>query len=252
MANACIAYNNLADTAPLILATSSNLLLPVSNIINPHIARKWRGSTPGHDSVIIDLGSLQSFDTIAVLGITGTAITIKASAIDSTGVAGEITSGTYSFDQNYKSQIVALPNPITARYIRFDVTNGTTGLAEIGRVFIGSRVQFKYNFIKGWQRSWNDLSLRSKTRGGQTQIFPDAVYRKYDVSFGFLTQSDRDGFIEDIDRINAMKTDVLFITDPASVNLSRDSVWGLVSAISPVVQPQVGLFTKQYQIEERL
>jgi hypothetical protein len=55
-------------------------LLPVSNIINPHIARKWRGTTAGRDSVIIDLGSAQTFDTIAVFGITGDTITIKASA----------------------------------------------------------------------------------------------------------------------------------------------------------------------------
>jgi hypothetical protein len=118
----------------------------------------------------------------------------------------------YSVDQNYKSQSGASVIPGDRALLPFDVTNGTTGLVEVGRVFIGSRVQFKYNFIKGWQRSWNDLSLRSKTRGGQTQIFPDSVYRTYDVSFDFLTQSDRDGFIEDIDRVNALKTDVLFIT----------------------------------------
>lgn len=252
MANACIAYTNLVDTAPLITATSSNLLLPVSNITNPHIARKWRGATAGADSIVIDLGSAQTFDTIAVFGITGDTITIKSSIVDASGVAGEITSNAYSADQNYKSQLLLLSSPASARYFRIDVTNGSTGLVEVGRVFIGTRTQFAYNFIKGWSRSWNDLSLRSKTRGGQTQIFPDSVYRTYDLSFDFLTQSDRDGFIEDIDRINALKTDVLFVTNPSSTNLSRDSVWGLMTALTPVVQPSVGVFTKQYQIEERL
>jgi hypothetical protein len=140
--------------------------------------------------------------------------------------------------------------PVSARYIRIDIVAAT--LAELGRVFVGARTRFQYNFVKGWARTWNDLSLRSKTRGGQTQIFPDSVYRTYDVSFDFLTQSDRDGFVEDIDRVNALKTDVLFITNPDSANLSRDSVWGLMTSLTPVVQPHIGTYTKQYTIEERL
>lgn len=250
MANACIAYTNLVDTAPLITATSSNLLLPVSNIVNPHIARKWRGTTTGGDSIIIDLGSVQSFDTIAVLGITGNTIAIKASAVDPTGVAGETSSGSYSVNA-YLSQIHLVSSPVSARYFRIDIVSATA-LAEVGRVYIGLRTQFQYNFGKGWSRVWNDRSLRSKTRGGQTQISPDSVYRVYDLTFDFLTQSDRDGFVEDIDRVNAMKTDVLFISNPASTNLSRDSVWGLMASLTPVVQPSVSTFTKQYTIEERL
>jgi hypothetical protein len=251
MANACIAYTNLVDTASAITATSSNLLLPVSNITNPHIARKWRGTTPGADSIIIDMGSPVSFDTICAFGLTGSTITIKASMVDPTGAAGEVTSNADTVDQNYKSKIL-LTDVSSARYFRIDMTDYSGGSVEIGRVFIGLKTQFSYNFVKGWSRSWNDTSLRSKTRGGQTQIFPDSVFRTIEVSFDFLTQSDRDGFVEYVDRVNALKTDVLFITDPSSPNLPRDSVWGLMTTITPVVQPSVSLFTKQYTIEERL
>jgi hypothetical protein len=252
MANACIAYTNLVDTAPVITATSSNLLLPVSNIVNAHIARKWRGSTAGGDSIIIDLGSLISIDTIAAFGVTGDTITFKASAIDPTGSLGELAFGSFTVDQNYLSQVMLIGGPISARYIRISVTNGVSGLVEVGRAFVGLKTQFTYNYVKGWQRTWNDRSLRSKTRGGQTQIFSDSVYRTYDVTFDFLTQSDRDGFIETVDRVNAMKTDVLFITNPASANLSRDSVWGLMTTLSPVVQQYISTYSKQYSIEERL
>jgi hypothetical protein len=260
MGNACIAYTNLVDTAALITATSSNLLLPVSNITNPHIARKWRGTTPAQDSIIIDMGAMVNFDTMAAFGLTGNAIRMKASAIDSTGAAGEVftqpdmigsVNGIF-YDQRYNSSIALLPAPLSARYFRIDKFDDSGGLVEVGRVFIGLRTQFSYNFAKGWSRTYSDLSLRSKTRGGQTQVFPDTVFRTIDVTFDFLTQSDRDGFVEDVDRTNALKTDVLFVTNPDSANLARDSVWGLMTSLTPVVQPSVSTFTKQYTIEERL
>lgn len=251
MGNACIAYTNLTDDAQVITATSSNLLLPVDNIINPHIARKWRGTTPGADSIMIDMGEPVSFDTIGVFGLTGSTIVIKASLVDPTGVAGEIISNSDTVNQDYKTKIL-LSGVSSARYFRIDMTDASGGLVEVGRVFIGLKTRFSYNFVKGWSRGWNDTSLRSKTRGGQTQIFPDSVFRTLDVSFDFITQDERDGFIEYVDRVNALKTDVLFITNPDSTNLSRDSVWGLMTTLTPVVQPSTLTFTKQYTIEERL
>lgn len=251
MANACIAYTNRADVSGvLITATSANLLLPASNVVNPHIARKWRGTTTGSDSIIIDMGAPITFDTMAVFGLVADQVIAKASLVDATGAAGEIYSDTVAVDQAYLDTI-HLTTPRSARYFRFELTKSAS-FVEAGRVFIGSRTQFAYNFVKGWSRVWIDTSLRSRTRGGQTQVWPDNVYRSYDVSFDFLTKADRDGFVEDIDRVNAMKTDILFITDPASTNLARDSVWGLVTSISPVVQQFINSYTKQYQIDERL
>lgn len=252
MANAYIAYENLADDAVTLTASSSELLLPISNILVPHIARKWRGTSGATDSFLIDLGAITAIDTMAVLGITGQQIQFRVSAVDITGVAGEIyDSGVTSVDQNYLSSICIIPASVSGRYIRVDIT--TTGdYVEAGRVFVGSRTQFAYNYVKGWQRLWTDRSTKSKTRGGQTQVFADNTFRSIDVTFDFLSQNDRDGFIETIDRVNATKTDILFVTNPDSTNLSRDSIWGLISGMTPVVQQYVGAFSKQYMIEERL
>lgn len=250
--NAYIAYKNLADSAVTLTASSSLLLLPVSNLVVPHIARKWRGSGGVTDYFVANLGAATSIDTLAVFGITGTQIRFRISSVDTTGAAGDIyDSGTVSVDQTYLSSIKLITSPVSGRYVRVDIT--TTGsYVEAGRVFIGLRTQFAYNFGKGWQRTWNDRSVRTKTRGGQTQVFADNMFRSVDVKFDFINQTDRDGFVETIDIVNGMKTDVLFVANPASANLSRDSIWGLMTAITPVVQPSVGMFTKQYLIEERL
>jgi hypothetical protein len=249
--NAIIAYVNLAD-AGSVTASSQALLLPVSNLKVPHIARKWRGGNGTSDYFICDLGSSQSVDTLAVLGLTANQIRLRISSSDATGASGDLfDSGVVGVDQNYLSNISLLSAPVSGRYVRVDLT--TTGqFVEAGRLFVGLRTQFAYNFIPGWQRMWTDLSTRTKTLAGQTQVFPRGVFRTYTVNFDFLRQADRDGFVETIDMINAMKVDVLFVSNPASTNLSRDSVWGLMTAISPVVQPSVLTFTKQYTIEERL
>jgi hypothetical protein len=251
--NAYIAYTNLADSAILLTASASSLLLPVSNLLVPHIARKWRGIDTVTDYFVSDLGSLTSIDTLAVFGITGSQIRFRISSVDATGAAGDLyDSGTLSVDQNYKSSINIIPNAVSGRYVRVDLTTAAGTYVEAGRLFIGTRTQFSYNYVKGWHRLWTDRSTKTKTRGGQTQIFADVTYRSIDVTFDFLTQNDRDGFVETIDRVNATKTDVLFVTNPASANLSRDSIWGLITSMTPVVQPYVSTFSKQYMIEERL
>jgi hypothetical protein len=250
--NAYIAYQNLFDSAALLTASSSTLLLPVSNLNVPHIARKWRGTGGTTDYFLTDLGSLQLLDTIAVFGITGSQIRIRVSSVDATGAAGDLfDTGTITVDQIYLSSIQLLTSVVSGRYVRVDIM--TTGAyVEAGRCFIGVRTQFSYNYVSGWSRLWNDRSVKTKTRGGQTQVWNDNKFRSIDVSFDFLSQADRDGFIETIDSTNGYSTDVLFVLKPQSTNLSRDSIWGLVSAMTPVVQPSVSTFTKQFTIEERL
>ncbi len=251
MSNACIAYKNLFDSASTV-ASSSQLLMPVSNLVVPHIARKWRGTSGATDSFVSDLKAATSVDTLAVFGITGTQIRFRISSVDATGAAGDIyDSGTVAVDQVYLSSIQLIVTPVSGRYVRVDIT-GTGSYVEAGRCFIGLRTTFSYNFVKNWSRLWNDRSLKTKTRGGQTQIWADNVYRSIDVTFDFLRQVDRDGFVETIDSINGTKTDILFVTNPASANLSKDSIWGLISGMTPVVQPYVSAFSKQYTIEERL
>ena len=252
MANAAIAYENLFDDATLI-ASSQELLLPASNIQNPHVARKWR-ATGTADFVVADMGAAVAIDTIGVFGISGDEIRVAVSNTDSTGDTGEVyDSGFETVDTDYASYVNlrATASPATGRYFRFELA-AAGGVLEIGRIFLGVRTHFPYNFARGWSRGWTDRSIRAKTRGGQTQVSNDVSYRSIDLTFGLISESERYGFVEDIDRVNGQKTDVLFITNPDSANLARDSIWGLMTQLTAVVQPFPNAFTKQYQIEERL
>src|SRR4029078_6778015 len=142
--------------------------------------------------------------------------------------------------------------PALGRYIKVTLTDTPSTYVEAGRIFVGLRNVFEVNFSYGWSRSWEDRSIRNKTRGGQTLIFLDNMFRVLEVSFDLLTTAERNGFVEELDRLNGLNADILLITDTNTDNIGRDSIWGLMTDASPVVQPHFDRYSKRYKIEERL
>lgn len=251
MSAAAIAWVNLADSGS-VSASSQELLLPASNLQNPHVARKWRSLTASA-SFVITLAAAASIDTFGVFGISAETIRIRASAVDTSGTAGELyDSGTHSVDDAYASFIGLKSVAASGLYVLVELATTSADYVEAGRVFVGARTQFPINFAYGWNRARVDRSIRTKTRGGQTQVFPDNMYRTLDVSFDYLDEDTANGVVETVDRVNGLQTDVLFITDPESSNLPRDSIWGLIAEATPLVNPSFAIRTKQYKIEERL
>ena len=54
-----------------------------------------------------------------------------------------------------------------------------------------------------------------------------------------------------MDRLNGISRDVLFVTDVDSMQLDRDSIWGLIQDTSPPSQANMAFWSKAYRIEER-
>lgn len=255
MANACIAFSNLADAGAL-LASSQELLAPVSNLQHPDVVRRWRGTEVGLGSFVCDLGGALQIDTVALMGMTMSAAgtgRVRISAMDSTGETGELFDTGVVPVSNVYNQLIALSlAPVAGRFVRVDLADAGAAYVEAGRLFIGLRRTFLRNFDYGWQRGFVDLSLVKRTRGGQQQVWRDVVYRTLDLNFSWLEETEKNDFVEDVDRVNGLKDDVLFVIDPESTNLARDSIWGLMATITPVANPQMEVFSKQYRIEERL
>jgi hypothetical protein len=256
MANAAIAYINLADSG-LILGSNQIVTMPASNVQNVHVQKRWRSATNA-GFFVVDLLSPQSIDTIGLFGTTmsnasGTA-RARLSTVDTTGVAGDAyDSGVLGINAKYNQRVFILPSPVTARYVRIDLSDALGTYTEAGRLFVGLRTLFTYNFDYGWQKGFVDRSIRTKTRGGQTQVWVDNSYRVLDVTFSTVSAAQRDALVEEIDRINGQKTDVLFMIDSSpSVSSAVHSIWGLMSELTMVTQPHFDIYTKQYKIEERL
>lgn len=247
---AAVVFENLADAAE-VRASSSILLAQPTLVQQVHVERRWRALN-NVAWLVLDLGAEIPIDTVAAMGLTASAARVRVSADDPSGAAGELfDSGQLTVDQAYLAIVALCDMPVAGRYVRIDLSGTASDYVEAGRVCIGLRSTFAYNFDYGWSYGYVDPSTRSKTRGGQTQVTPRRPYRTIDVSFARVTAADRYAFVERIDRENALQRDILFITDPESDNLARDTIWGLMSETTPIVQPFLDDFTKQYRIEER-
>lgn len=259
---AAIVSRNLADTA-LITASSSYVLMTTAELQTPHVARKWRGRAGESETLLIDLLGQAEIDTAALIGVNVSAnamVRVRFATADASGLVGNAYDSGVSpagVDPAYGYLVHLMPAPATGRYLRIDITNPGAAYIEAGRLVVALRNQFRFNFAFGWSRAWVDRSRKSESRGGQIFVDRDNTYRVVSVSFETLTKSERNGFIEALDRENGERDDVLFITDPTSDNLGRDSIWGLVDGLSDVVQP-VGwidgepIFSKPLKIRERL
>lgn len=261
MANAALAYLNLADSGN-ISTSSQAITMPISNLQTPHVLIRWR-SVINDAYFVIDLLSVQSVDTVMLRGLTlGTngTVRLRLSATDPTGATGELldtglvtTGTTENYDADYGSFVYVLSAAVNARYVRIDLADADSTYVEAGRVFVGKLTRFTYNYNWGWSLGYVDRSARPKSRGGQTLVLEDNQYRVLNVDFGWVSSAQRYGIVESVDRVNGQHTDVLLVTDTESENLARDSIWGLVSNLTPVVNPALAdIFGKSYQIEERL
>ena len=260
--NASLLIDNLADRATL-SASSSAPLTPPSILQNPHIARKTRFGAVTGQHVVADFGSPVALDTAAMFGLnlsaTGTA-RVRASLADSSGISGDAyDSGdlTGEVDPAYGALINLAAAPYTARYLRIDLSDASLDVLEAGRLVAGARTMTSINYAFGWTRRWIDRSRRTESRGGQTYVDADNGYRTASVVFEALNEDERNGIIEQMDRVNGARLDILLILKSDSDNLGRDSIWGLVDEVSEVTQPQgwIGgspIFQKPIRIRERL
>lgn len=264
--NAALAYLNQADAAAasitaqnaLVTTPASRLCGTTQNVV--HVARKCRSST-NSDAYTIDLGSGQSVDTVAVMGLNLTAAGVtraRMSLTDPTATSSLLyDSGALTGQVDPKfGYFIALPtSPVAVRYVRVDVSDASLSYVEAGRIFVGLRTQVGINFAPGWGRGRVDRSKQTEGRGGQMFTDLDNSYRTLEMTFDWLSDAERTGLIEEIDRLNGNHGDILFITDPTSSNLGRDSIWGFQTEMPPVLQPTTAspaAFSRAMKIRERL
>lgn len=260
MANAALVLDNNADDGSL-SGSSQALTMPVSNLLTPHPSERWR-SLSNADYFVLDKGASLPGDTVLVGGLTcgvNATIRLRLSTIDATGAAGDvldtgaIVNGTANFDINYSSFVWRLASPASWRYARVDISDPDGTYVEAGCIVDGLSESFAYNFAPGGSIQYVDRSRVAGSSSGQSLIWPDNRFRRIDLSFPWVSESQRFGLIERLDRDTGRRSNVLLITDPASTNLPRASIFGLVTDITPVTFGAIfDLYGKQLRIDERI
>lgn len=261
MANAAALYDNFADDGT-VAASSNTVGLPASNLLTPHVSERWRSAT-NSDFFVLDLGALQSADTVMVRGLTAgdnATVRLRLSSGDASGAAGDVfdlgivaNQANANFDLDYGAYVQLLDAPAAFRYVRFDISDPDASYVEAGAVCVGARTQFTYNFVPGASLGYVDRSRSATTSAGLTLIWVDNSYRQLGLNFDFVTSDQRYGLIEAMDRLNGQRANLLMVVDTESANLARDFIWGLIATLSAVTTPDViDIFGKQFTINERL
>jgi hypothetical protein len=262
MASAAIVIDNNADGST-VAASSQDLKMPVSNILTPHPSERWR-SLSNSAWFVLDKGSLVPANTVMLCGLTcgeNATVRLRLSTIDATGAAGDIldtgtlASGDLHFDVEYGSFVYQLPAPASWRYVRFDISDPDSTFVEAGCILDGLSDTFGINFSVGATFQHVDLSRVSNTSSGMTLTWDDSTFRRVDLSFDWVSETKRYGVLERLDRVKGRKRNVLLITNPDSENLPRDSIYGLVTDLTPITFGSgtiMDVFGKQLRIDERI
>lgn len=268
-----MAWVNHVDMQGVTLTASSEIAtLPVSNLLTPHIAKKWRsqeeGAEGGDHQIDIDFGisGYDDFETgdpvtdigvdvVALIGVNMTRnarIRLEASRDPSF----ESLEYYYDFadanvDPRFKIAVVQLPSVVIARYWRIYVTDSIFTL-EAGRLVMARCFQPAVNFTYGYQIGYVDLSRVARSRGGQQHVDEGNSYRQAQIQFDFLTELEAFESVLELDRVAGLHDDILVILEPYAANIGQKTIWGLVSANSPIIEPNFGIYNKSYSVEERL
>jgi len=253
-----LAWENLADDATLI-AGSAVSTLPVENIQNPHLSKKWHtASSVTAVSCRFDMGSSVDCSLMALLGTNLTsAATIRIRASDTDPVvtsslaydSGVVSAGVKDgYGAIYKTFAET-----TSRYWRFDISDATLAdHIEVGRVFIGPSWEPAVNMMLNWSVTPTDTSRRDKSYAGQTYIDILPRVRVLQFQLDFLTEAEMYGNAFAMEFANGIAADILGIPDIASSYLSEQAVWGLINSAQPVIERELGIFQHRIEIEERL
>lgn len=260
MGSAALVIDNNADDGT-VSASSQALTMPASNLLTPHPSERWR-SLSNSAYFILDKGSSIEADTVLVNGLTcGENATVRArlSTIDATGVAGDVldtgtlADGDAHFDRNYSSFVYRLPAPSSWRYLRFDIDDPDATYVEAGFVFDGLAEEMDFNFVPGASIQWIDRSRIATTSSGITLPWQDNRFRRVGLSFDFVSEAQRNGLFERLDRDKGRTKNVLLLLDSDSTNLPRDSVMGLIGEQTPITWgPFNDIFGKQLKLDERI
>jgi hypothetical protein len=249
---AAVMIENMADAAT-ISASSQVSSAPVTRLQQEHLARRWR-SAAEPASVLLDLGSSRSLDTIWVGGLTATKVRWRVSTADATGAAGDAydSGGTLEdVDQAYGQAVKLLEAPVTGRYVRIDLEHGSLTYVEAGRVACGLRNTFHFNMAYGFEVTHVDPSRVDTSLGGQDTVDPRPIYREMMATFPDVSEADAAGFLRTMARVNGIRTDVLFIADPGGNDLAHDTLWGRVAESTPLVRARLDSLSKTLRIRER-
>jgi hypothetical protein len=122
---------------------------------------------------------------------------------------------------------------------------------------VGLRSQVNVNYAYGSSDTPIDPSIITTARSGADWSDDRTQYREWEFKFDFLDETERFGWVEDMDRLRGATKNVMMVRNCASSNLGRDTICGRITNAPPTLDREGFLnggpaYSKAYKIKERL
>lgn len=227
MSNLLIATPVLSDAATL-TAGNETTAGPVINLQKIQPTDLWE-SASGTSYVEADLGSVTSFDLVALLFT-------NAVSTDSWRVRTADTQGNLTASPTYDSGVTTLTDigpdghafdwqsgGLSNRWVRVDFTTASNPFTA-GRLYVANAFQPQINYEYGVQDGFDDSSVDDETDGGNL-ITNDGKNRAIiDLTLNIYQETDRHA-LREINRLRGSSKDVLLITNPSATVNPADYIY---------------------------
>ena len=139
----------------------------------------------------------------------------------------------------------------TGSYVRLTARSPRLDYVDIGRFFAGQLWRPERNISYDWSRITTDTSPKRRSIGGQVYSRRRPKYEGWRFDLSFMSAADMRQALA-LDRLAGTTEDVLFVLDPDAADPGLDAVWGQIAQPSEIVNPHLRLYSKSYEVEQRL
>ena len=267
MSNILMAHSGLMDAA-VYTASSEATGFDVERADDIQPNKKWRSTGKTAEYIVIDLGAVKTFDFVGLFYtniVNDATSTIRIRTADTEGnltaaptydstATRAIPSGAQS-DYNWTNVLFQIPADKTNQWVRVDLvaTANTDAYIEVGRVYVSKAFIPAYNISYGWSMGIEDQTKPAMALGGPSHTNPRPKSRVLKYSLTFNDEDTMYDYAFAIDRAIGASEDIFIQRDIDNVSRYLDySLYGLQTALQPVVNHHYNLFSKNYTVKELL
>jgi hypothetical protein len=217
-------YNNLIDGGSVLITASSeaSTSLSASNVAHEHKSKVWRtGTSTAAEYILFDLASAQDVTSVIIFAhtLTGSDSTIQLRASTDNFAASDVLVSALT----YAETISATFSTATYRYWKIVFTKSASGESrDIGRIFLGTyyatEIQPDWDGLKIDRK---DLSVKSKSAGGQTYTDQRPQYRSPVAEFSSVSTTMKDALVTVTDSVGTHTSLFIQVDSTASTEVSE-------------------------------
>ena len=276
---------NRADEATL--TTGSQVAsLPVTNLQDRQIVKPWRTTTTATASTWVRAAFTQP-QVVGVVALirhnfsqgsrwrirVGDDPSFATAAYDSGWVDvwpqfeefGALPWGVFQWGGLVPQEVAAqitlsayhlLPLPVVAQQLRIDIDDASNpaGYLQAGRLVAGPAYRPSRDMLYGWSIGFEDPSVVSKSRGGQTWIDVQERFRVLRFTLSNLNETEAFGNVFDyLFRRKGSAGDVLVIPRADKPDqYHNQAIYGRLRTLEPLTNPYFESFETNFEVEELL